>query len=71
MDTDQFNRDLEELCNKHGITTIGVELEDLTPYRCAVIGGLHDKDLCPLKSKRGGTNISIELYTANSLVIKP
>lgn len=72
MDAAKFNKDLDALCKKHGLTQMNVELEDLNPYKCAALsGGMDVVSLCPVQTKRGGTNITIELYTADSLVIKP
>ncbi len=72
MDSDKFNKDLNELCKKHNLTRMSVILEDLNPYRCAALaGGLHEVGLCPIQSKRGGTDVHISLYTPDTLVLNP
>ena len=72
MDADKFYNDMEGLCKKHGLTHMSTIFEDLNPYKCAALsGGIEEVSLCPVQTKRGGTNINIELYTPDSLVIRP
>ena len=71
MKPSKFYKDLNALCKKHNLTIMHTRLEDKNPQGCAALQGIiGGSRLGPLTCDRGGTEVHIELYTPDNLVIE-
>ena len=70
MKTSEFYKDLNTLCKKHNLAIMHTRLEDKNPQGCAALqAGIREGQLGPLTCDRGGTEVYLELYTPDNLLI--